>query len=66
MTASENNYFATAYPIYNGYEVSSAIILYKSLDDMYLLINDLRIILLVFVGIASIITTIFSFFYRIE
>ncbi|MGD9678077.1 MAG: ATP-binding protein [Vulcanibacillus sp.] len=56
------DYITLAYPIYNYGEMTNVLIFYQSLNTIHVLTNDLRKILLIFVGAASIITTLFSFY----
>ncbi|OEF97304.1 hypothetical protein BHF71_03720 [Vulcanibacillus modesticaldus] len=57
-----DDFLAIAYPLSENGKDIGVIILYQSLERLYEVTNNLKKILLLFVGIASVITTFFSFF----
>lgn len=70
FNSQSNNYdyLGLAYPLYDeDNNMNSALVFYQSLSKIHELTNDLRKLLLIFVLIASVFTTSFSFFlsYRI-
>ncbi len=57
------DYIGLAYPLYDeNNSMTNALIFYQSLNKIHILTNDLRQLLLIFVGVASVFTTLFSFF----